>query len=179
MYMRGRRLRITAVSVMVVLALTGFSSGRDQGDGGDEGGCSSSGQDHDGSAPARGSASPSSSPTASPSGDGGGSRPTPTVSPSRSKAPPLKDGTAVLVRCASVEDPYATVEIRNPNGRDAVLNLKVSFADANGFVLIEAGGQVSVPAKDTLTYRVRAKSPYTDKITRCDVAPVATAAWAT
>ncbi|MFJ2946680.1 hypothetical protein ACIO8H_03395 [Streptomyces sp. NPDC087226] len=164
------------MSVMVVLALTGFSSGRDGG------GCSNSGQEHDGSAPDVGapvSSSPTASPSASPSGDGSGSQPTPTPSPSRSKAPPLKDGTAVLVRCVSVDDPYATVEIRNPNGRDAVLNLRVSFADANGFVLFEAGGQISVPAKDTWTYRVPAKSPHLDKIVRCDVDPVAKAAWAT
>ncbi|MDT0397227.1 hypothetical protein [Streptomyces edwardsiae] len=161
MYMRGRGLGLTVVSVVVVLALTG---------------CGDSGQDHGGSKPG-GSARPSSSPSSSPSG--GGSQPTPTVSPSRSKAPPLKDGTAVLVRCASTEDPYATVEIRNPNGRDAVLNLSVSFADANGFVLMTAGGQISVPAKDTWTYRVPAKSPHLDKIVQCDVDPVAKAAWAT
>lgn len=161
--MRGRGLRLTVVSVMIVLALTG---------------CGDSGQDHGGSKPG-GSAWPSSPPSSSPSGDGGGSQPTPTVSPSRSKAPPLKDGTALLVRCASMEDPYATVEIRNPNSRDAVLNLKVSFADANGFVLFEAGGQVSVPAKDTWTHRVPAKSPHLDKIVQCNVDPVAKAAWAT
>ncbi|MGW4026760.1 hypothetical protein [Streptomyces sp. NPDC005009] len=191
MYMQGRRLRLTVVSVMVVLALTGFSSGHGQGNSGqdsrDEGGCSNSSQDHDGSAP-DGSDPLGSSSTSSPSGgsydsgtsnntSGGSSQPTPTVSPSSSTAPPLKDGTAVLVRCASMEDPYATVEIRNPNGRDAVLNVKVSFADKHGYTLLDTGNQISVPAKDKTTYRVPAKMRYTDKIAQCEVDPVATAVW--
>ncbi|MFI2511651.1 hypothetical protein [Streptomyces sp. NPDC018972] len=188
MYMQGRRLRLTAVSVMVVLALTGFSSGRDQGnssqDSSDEGGCSSSSQDHDSSTP--GDSDPLGSSSSSPSGDSydsgtsdnsGSSQPTPTVSPSSSTAPPLKDGTAVLVRCASMEDPYATVEIRNPNGRDAVLNMKVSFADKHGYTLLDTGSQISVPAKGKTTYRVPAKMRYTDKIAQCEVDPVATAVW--
>ncbi|MFF5158495.1 hypothetical protein ACFY3N_20085 [Streptomyces sp. NPDC000348] len=189
MYMQGRRLRLTAVSVMVVLALTGFSSGRDQGDSSrdssDEGGCSSSSQDHDGSTPGGGDPLGGSS-TGSPSGDShdsgtsndnsdGSSQPTPTVSPSSSTALPLEDGTAVLVQCASMEDPYATVEIRNPNGRDAVLNVKVGFADKHGYTFLETGSQVSVPAKDKTTYRVPAKMRYTDRIAQCEVDPVATA----
>ncbi|MFI7396283.1 hypothetical protein [Streptomyces tendae] len=191
MYMRGRRLRFIAVAAMVVLALTGFSSGGDRGnssqDGSDGGGCSSSSQDHYGSTP-RGSDPLGSSSTSSPNGepdDSGTSndrsddapQPTPTTSPSSSTAPPLKDGTAVLVHCASLEDPYGTVEISNPNGRDAVLNVKVSFADRNGAVLIDTGTQVSVPAKGKTTYRVPATSRYTDKIAQCKVDPVATAVW--
>jgi hypothetical protein len=189
MYMKGRSLRLTAVSVMVVLALTGFSSGRDQGNSSDGGGCSSFGQDHDGSTPG-GSVPPDSSPTGSPSSDshdsrtsdadagGGTAQPTPTVSPASSTAQPLKDGTAVLVRCASTEDPYATVEVRNPNGRDTVLDLKVSFADQYGFTLLDTGQQLLVPAKGTTTYRVPiAGSKYADKIVQCKVDPVAAAAW--
>lgn len=107
----------------------------------------------------------------------GSSQPTPTICPTSTTTEPLKDGTAVLVRCASMEDPYATVEIRNPNARDAVLNLKVRFADKYGYTLIDTGRQISVPAKDKLTYRVPAKSKYTDMIAQCAVEPVATAAW--
>ncbi|MFD5574961.1 hypothetical protein [Streptomyces cadmiisoli] len=191
MYMRGRSLRFTAVSAMVVLALTGFSSGRDQGNSSQDsshgGGCSSSSQDHDNSTPG-GSDPLSSLSSESPSSDSydsgmstdgsGSSQPTPTVSPSSSTARPLKDGTAVLVHCASMEDPYATVEIRNPNGRDAVLNLKVSFADKHGYTLLDTLNQVSVPAKDKTTYRVPiTTSPDADKIVRCKVDPIATAAW--
>ncbi|WP_395576598.1 hypothetical protein [Streptomyces sp. BK79] len=193
MYMKGRSLRLTAVSVMVVLALTGFSSGRDQANSSEDNsggaGCSSSGQDHDGSTP-DGSVPPGSSPTGSPSSDshdskasddeagGGTAQPTPTVSPTSSSAQPLKDGTAVLVRCASTEDPYATVEVRNPNGRDTVLDLKVSFADQHGFTLLDTGHQLLVSAKGTTTYRVPiAGSQYADKIAQCKVDPVAAAAW--
>ena len=52
---RGKTLKLTAVSTLVVLALTGFSTGRGHGggsgshDGGGGGGCSSSSQNHDSS----------------------------------------------------------------------------------------------------------------------------------
>ncbi|EFL32899.1 predicted protein [Streptomyces viridochromogenes DSM 40736] len=56
MRIRGRKLKFTAVLVLVVLALTGFSTGRGRGgshghssSGGHGGGCSSSSQDHDSS----------------------------------------------------------------------------------------------------------------------------------
>ncbi|MFD0319325.1 hypothetical protein [Streptomyces flavalbus] len=84
----------------------------------------------------------------------------------------------MLVRCANMQDPYATVEIRNPNGRDAVLNLKVSFADNHGYTLLDTRHQVPVPAKDRTTYRVPiTSSPHADKIVQCKVDPIATAAW--
>ncbi|MEU1080156.1 hypothetical protein ABZ368_07900 [Streptomyces sp. NPDC005908] len=98
--------------------------------------------------------------------------PTPTVSASPSPAPPLKDGTAVLVRCADMEDPYATVEIRNPNAREALLEVKTHFVDANGSPLLDTSNQVDVPAKDKVTYRVPAKFQYTDRIAHCEVEPV-------
>ncbi len=190
MYMQGRRLRFTALSAMVVLALTGFSAGHGQGNGSqdssDGGGCSSSSQDHDGSTPG-GSDPLGSSSSGSPSsesydsgtsthGSGGSSQPTPTASPSSSAARPLKDGTAVLVHCASLEDPYATVEIRNPNGRDALFTVKVNFKDKHGYPLLDTGDQVSVPAKDKTTYRVAvASSGRVGMIDSCEVDPRAAA----
>ncbi|MFJ3135668.1 hypothetical protein ACIPK5_07110 [Streptomyces sp. NPDC086843] len=94
------------------------------------------------------------------------------MSASPSPAPPLKDGTAVLVRCADMEDPYATVEIRNPNAREAVLEVKTHFVDAYGSPLLDISNQVDVPAKDKVTYRVPAKFQYTDRIAHCEVEPV-------
>ncbi|MFE2532134.1 hypothetical protein [Streptomyces sp. NPDC059371] len=186
MHIRGRRLRFTAVSALVVLALTGFSSGRHGSRSHHSGGgCSSSSQDHD-------SSSTSGSGGSSGSGDGSGtstddsggatyrSRPTDrstTTAPSPSRtAQPLKDGTAVLVHCASTDDPYATVEIRNPNGRDGIFALKISFKDRNGVTIIESGDQVSVPAKDKTTYRVPVAGAGggVDQIDHCEVDPRAT-----
>ncbi|MEU4884028.1 hypothetical protein AB0G19_26695 [Streptomyces althioticus] len=97
---------------------------------------------------------------------------TPTVSAATSPAPPPKDGTAVLVRCADMEDPYATVEIRNPNAHEAVLEVKVHFVDAYGSPLLDTSNQVVVAAKDELAYRVPAKFQYTDRIAHCEVEPV-------
>ncbi|WP_261989203.1 hypothetical protein [Streptomyces sp. uw30] len=183
---------------MVVLALTGFSSGCGQGSRSDSsgsgGGCSSSSQDHDSSSTS-GSCGPHGSSSSGSSGrdahdsgtTSGGSgagthrsqpthSPTPTASPSSETARPLKDGTAVLISCASPDDPYATVEIRNPNGRDAVFTVKINFKDKHGFTMIDTGNQVSVPAKDTTTYRVAmASTGRLDEIDQCEVNPRATA----
>ncbi|MFE1292255.1 hypothetical protein [Streptomyces sp. NPDC058751] len=192
MYMQGRSLRFTAVSAIVVLALTGFSSGRGHGShGGEGGGCSSSGQDHDGSSASggggshgggsSGGSSESETPDSGTStgGSGGGaarSRPTDrstSTAPSSGDASrPLKDGTAVLEHCASMDDPYATVEIRNPNGRDGVFTLKVSFKDSHGFTMIRTTNQVPVSANDELTYRVSvASSGRIEEIAHCEVDP--------
>lgn len=157
---------------MVILALTGLSSGCGNGsrsdDSGGPQGSSSSGTS---SSAAHGSG-------ASTGGSGGDTptpRSTPTASPSET-APPLKDGTAVLVSCATPDDPYATVEIRNPNGRDAVFTVKIDFKDKRGSTMIDTGNQVSVPAKDTTTYRVAmASTGRLEEIARCEVNPRATA----
>ncbi|MGW7261895.1 hypothetical protein [Streptomyces sp. NPDC054842] len=63
MHSRGRTLKFTAVLAMVVLALTGFSTGRGHGGsrhgggGGGGGGCSSSSQNHDSSSSTSGGGS--------------------------------------------------------------------------------------------------------------------------
>ncbi|SEE04385.1 hypothetical protein SAMN04490357_6725 [Streptomyces misionensis] len=188
MYTRGRTLKVTAVSAMVVLALTGFSSAHGHRSHGG-GGCSSSHQDHDGSSTARDSGSSGSGPddsaTSTSTSTGGGSRrsrptrtptPTPTASSSRAAARPLRDGTAVLVHCASTADPYATVEVRNPNGRDGVFMVKMSFKDARGFAIADTGNEVSVPAKGRTTLRVSAVSTgRVAEIAHCEVDPRAVA----
>lgn len=171
MYTRGSRSGFTAVSAMVVLALTGFSSGCGHESRSDSRSSSgSSGSDAHDSGTSTG-------------GSGGGthlSRPThrstPTASPSSEPARPLKDGTAVLISCASTDDPYAIVDIRNPNARDAVFTVKISFKDEHGFTMIDTRDQVSVPAKDTTTYRrAMAGAGPLDEIARCEVDPRATA----
>ncbi|MFD5862303.1 hypothetical protein [Streptomyces chartreusis] len=159
------------MSAMVVLALIGFSSGCGQGSRSDGSSPRSDAQDSGTSAGVRSGDTHRSQPTHSP---------TPTASPSSETAKPLKDGTAVLISCASLEDPYATVEVRNPNDRDAVFTMKMTFKDARGFTMITHTAQVPVPAKDTATDRAAIAGIGTgrvDEIASCEVNPRATADW--
>ncbi|MEU4465599.1 hypothetical protein AB0G20_18095 [Streptomyces sp. NPDC024017] len=191
MQIRGRRLRFTAVLVLVVLALTGFSSGRGRGGShghGGGGGCSSAGQDHDssrsstssgGSYGSGGSTSSSGGSYGSDDDDhassGGSSytrRPnhgsTPTSSSGSGRA--LKDGTAKLVSCATPAAPYATVEVRNPNGRKARFSVSVTFEDAQGITVVDRYGDVTVPANGTATVEVRVGgSGLVDSVDHCEV----------
>lgn len=200
MQTRGRRLRFTAVLVLVVLALTGFSSGRGRGGshghgGGGGGGCSSSSQDHDSS---RSSTSSGGSYGSSGSsggsygsddddddyygssgGSGGGSsytrRPgygsTPTSSSGSGSRKALEDGTARLVSCATSARPYATVEVRNPNGRKADFSVSVTFEDAQGITVVSRYGDVTVPANGTATVDVRVGggAALVDSVDHCEV----------
>jgi hypothetical protein len=172
MHTRGRRLRFTAVLALTVLTLTGFSTGRHHSHsrhGSSGGGCSSSSQDHDTSTSSGGTTGGSthrSRPTY---------RSTPTAT-SSATARPLKDGTAVLKRCASVADPYTTVEVRNPNGREALFTVKVAYKNSNGSTLADTTGQVSVPANGRSTLRMAAASTgILDRLDHCEVDPRATA----
>lgn len=196
MYTRGRTLRFTAVSVMVVLALTGFSTGRhgSRSHHSSGGGCSSSRQDHDSSSSTStsgggsyGGGSSSSDPyggssddtygsgTSTSGGTGGTyrSRPTHRSTPtatSSGTSRPLKDGTAVLKRCASTDDPYTTVEVRNPNGREALFTVKVGYKDDTGFTMADSTDQVSVPANGKATLQVAAAGTGAlDRLDHCDV----------
>lgn len=170
MYTRGRRLRFTAVSAMVVLALTGFSSTHGHRSrshhGGDGGGCSSSRQDHDSSTPVSGGdATRRSRPTRAS---------TPTPSSSGATARPQKDGTAVLVHCASPDDPYATVEVRNPNASESLFTVKITFKDGYGGTIVKTSDQTYVSAKGTATLRVAvAGTGRVDDIEHCEVNPKA------
>ncbi|MEV6509617.1 hypothetical protein [Streptomyces sp. NPDC051642] len=176
MHTRGRRLKLTAVLALTVLTLTGFSTGRHHsssrhghGSGGGGGGCSSSSQDHDTST-SSGVSSGGSSYTHRPN-----YRSTPTAT-SSATARPLKDGTAVLKRCASVADPYTTVEVRNPNGREALFTVKVAYKDRTGFTMADASSQVSVPANGKATLRMAAASTGAlDRLDHCEVDRLATA----
>ncbi|MFD8675067.1 hypothetical protein ACFV1A_18480 [Streptomyces seoulensis] len=166
------------VSGMVVLALTGFSSSRGHGSRSHHssgGGCSNSSQNHDssshsGSGGSYGSSTPDrDSDNYNSGGSTYRSRPTSRSSPTAT-ARPLKDGTAVLKHCADTDDPYTTVEVRNPNTRGAYFTVKVSFKDASGFTMASTSDQVSVPAKGTATHRVfAARVGDVSRIEHCDV----------
>ncbi|MGW2030527.1 hypothetical protein [Streptomyces sp. NPDC001811] len=185
MYMpsRTRALRFTAVLTLVVLSLTGFSSGRhhgSRGHGGGGGGCSSSHQDHDSSSSTSGGGSYGSSGGSSYGSDddgygstGGGSyRRThrPTSTPSGNGRTPLKDGTARLVACARAGKPYATVEVTNPNGRKATFRVEVLFLPQTPPAIDSARTKVSVPAHGTRTVRLPfEQNAHLDLLDHCEV----------
>ncbi|MHB9860969.1 hypothetical protein [Streptomyces sp. YIM S03343] len=149
MYTRGRSLRFTAVVTLVVVSLTGFSTGRhhstrhrsgSHSSSGSGGGCSSSHQDHDGY---KSSGSTYKKRHSTPSSTTGGSSTT-----------ALQDGTAVLVSCASKKRPYATVEVTNPNGKKAGFRFSVDFLDDNNDSVDYAVQTATVPAKSSTKVKV-------------------------
>ncbi|CCK29387.1 putative secreted protein [Streptomyces davaonensis JCM 4913] len=144
MDLRGRKLKFTAVTAMVVLALTGFSSGRGHGSGGDGdsgGGCSSSSQNHDSSSGSRHDDDDidTDNDTGSGSGDAGSL---------------AEEATVQLVSCASAETPYAVVEVTNPNSTADDVTVVVTFLDAQDSVVDMQTVDQSVPANDTVEVQV-------------------------
>jgi hypothetical protein len=187
---RGSTLKLTAVLALVVVALTGFSSGQHghgrSGSGG-SGGCSSSGQNHGGSSTSSGSTSGSSSSGSYGSDDddstygsgtsGGGSgytrrpghRSTPTSS-STGSGTALKAGTAELVSCATASTPYATLEITNPNKRKADFQAWVTFYDAEGTLLLRTRSvMVTVPAKGKANTEAKLGERFLASVGHCQV----------
>ncbi|GGS50672.1 hypothetical protein GCM10010206_10290 [Streptomyces cinerochromogenes] len=178
-------LRLTAVSVLVVLALTGFRS-RGHGHSGSHGsggGCSSSSQDHD-----------SSSSTSSGGGYGYGSGThhdydddddygddTSGGSSGSSASTPSghEDGTARLVSCATVEKPYATIEVTNPNAAESSFDVHIVFEDADDMTVNGTIKEVSVPANGTRTIRVPVDNAKESapKVDHCDLDEVASYHW--
>ncbi|MFH9014810.1 hypothetical protein ACH4C6_25955 [Streptomyces sp. NPDC017943] len=176
------------MSALVVLALTGFSSGRGRGGGhggdGGGGGCSSSSQDHDSSRSsssggAYGSGGSYGSDDPYDDDDdygstGGGSynrRPnygsTPTSSPGSGRGKDLEDGTARLVSCATPSAPYATVEVSNPNARKATFTVWVTFTDDSGDTVVTGSADVAVRGDDEATVRVEVDADLVDSVADC------------
>ncbi|MDT0614281.1 hypothetical protein [Streptomyces lancefieldiae] len=166
---RGRALRFTAVSALVVLSLTGFSTGRGHGHGGGDGGggCSSSSQDHDSSSSTTsGGGAHKDDDTDDDSGyggattggygsgydtddDGGGSG----GGDADTGGP--EPATVELVSCATESDPYATVEITNPNAREYTFAVTVYFKDGEDFAIDDAREEATVPARGVSQVRLR------------------------
>ncbi|MFI9767045.1 hypothetical protein ACIHJG_09310 [Streptomyces sp. NPDC052415] len=142
MDLRGRKLKFAAVTTMVVLALSGFSSGRGTGgsggDGDSGGGCSSSGQDHD-----------SSSSRQDDDYDGSGSG-----GSGSGSAELAQDSTVELVSCATEADPYAVVEVTNPNGVSDRVTVVVHFLDDRSAVVDLRTVEQVVPANETVSVQV-------------------------
>lgn len=169
MYMQGRGLRPVVLAVAVVVSLIGLSSGCASGDHDDAGSVSSTASDGGTKKPSASSGASARPAQASPS-------PTPSASPSPEDTRPLKDATAVLVSCASPQDPRATVKVSNPNTRDGSFAVKIHYLDADGFEMVRTRDPVFAPAEGTGTYRVRVTTAgVVDHIARCVVEP--RAAW--
>ncbi|MGW4022766.1 hypothetical protein [Streptomyces sp. NPDC005009] len=162
---RGNTLKLTAVSALVVLTLTGFSTGRghggSSGDGG--GGCSSSGQNHDSSSSSGGGGShhdyddDDDYDTSGSGGDSGGS------------ASSSEQGALVsLVDCASEETPYATVEVTNQNAADGVFTVTVRFEDETGAEVLTRSQDVAVPGTETVPIRVEIGDEDVTRIAACE-----------
>ncbi|KUN37313.1 hypothetical protein AQJ30_16730 [Streptomyces longwoodensis] len=158
---RGHTLRLTAVAALVVLALTGFSTGRGHGShhGGGGGGCSSSHQDHDGSSTGGGTSGSryhdydddDDSYDSSSTGGSSGS--------SSQSAGTLRDADVELVDCATEAMPYATVRVTNPNDRGGYFTATVDFLDARSERLERRTAAEFVAAHDTVTVQVDLSGP--------------------
>ncbi|MEV6616790.1 hypothetical protein AB0N31_23650 [Streptomyces sp. NPDC051051] len=178
---RGRTLRLTATAALVVLALTGFSTGRGHGSsthGG--GGCSSSSQDHDGSSGGGGSSSSGSSGYHDYDdddydyGDGSGGSSGSDGSSSPAMEATFEPATVELVSCATKDRPYATVEVVNPNGVPRDFDVAVYFMDADTVAIDEAHPTVNVPANGTKRVRVEFDGGAPGEVLdHCEAAPTA------
>lgn len=161
-----RGLKLTAVATMVVVALTGFTTGRGHGHSksrsGSGGGCSSSSQKHD------------SSSSGLSKGGSGYTRHTrhrtPTTTSSASSSS-LRDGTVRLIKCADARQAYATVQVTNPNSRRARFDVHASFLDASGTTVSSLFHKVEVPANGRVTAKVPVGSKdLAAKVDHCDIA---------
>lgn len=156
------KLRFAAVSVLVVLALTGFSTGSHHGIGkssgrhrsgssdsdssGGGGGCSSSSQDHDGSS------------------SGG------------SSATTGQDALVDLLICATESDPYATLRLTNPNSTGHHFTVTVRFYDAGSRELEERTADAYLAGDDTTTVQVAMSSAsVAAEVDHCEPDPYAPA----
>ncbi|MFJ6074416.1 hypothetical protein ACIQFU_26890 [Streptomyces sp. NPDC093065] len=160
---RGRALRYTAISALVVLSLTGFSTGRHgHGHGGDGGGgCSSSSQDHDSSSSTSGGgdAYKDDDDTYGTGGSGYHDYDDDTYGDDTGSGGSDGGGEAEaavlnLVSCAGESEPWSTVEVTNPNSTEYTFPVTVLFKDADGKTLGEGTEEVTVPADGETAVRV-------------------------
>ncbi|MGX1029901.1 hypothetical protein RKD37_005232 [Streptomyces ambofaciens] len=162
---RGRALRFTAISALVVLSLTGFSTGR-HGHGGDGGGgCSGSGQDHDSSSSTSGGGDAyKDDDTYGDDTYGDGTYGDGTYgddtygedsgSGGSGEAAEAEPAVLNLVTCVREGQPWSTVEVANPNATEYTLAVTVLFKDADGTTLTEGTEEITVPADGVSAVRV-------------------------
>ncbi|MEU6283322.1 hypothetical protein [Streptomyces sp. NPDC047028] len=152
MQRRGQTLKLAAVSSLVVLALTGFTSRHHSHGHGGGGGCSSSHQDHDTVTHHHYYDDDDDDYTGGSTSSGTGgytSTPTPTGTDSAT------DVTAQLISCATEKAPYATVEVTNAGSTGGDYTVHVDFEDAHGTTVAQNDATVTVPAYDSARVRVK------------------------
>ncbi|MBQ0967155.1 hypothetical protein GUR47_27060 [Streptomyces tendae] len=153
---RGRALRYTAISALVILSLTGFSTGR-HGHGGDGsgGGCSSSGQDHDGSSSTSGGSDAYKDDDDTYGTGGSGYHDDDTYGDDTGGGSGEAEGAVLnLITCVMEDQPWSTVEVTNPNAVESTFSVTVLFKDADGATIDEGTEEVTVPADGVSAVRV-------------------------
>ncbi|GGT24482.1 hypothetical protein [Streptomyces chromofuscus] len=185
MDLRGRKLKLTAVAALVVLTLTGFSTGRHSGGsgGGGGGGCSSSGQNHDSSSSTSGGGTWSGTDDGDDDYDYGGSTSGSggyddsddnTGSSGSGSAETLRNASVKLVKCVTGKAPYSRVEITNPNASTATFAVDVTFENRMGATVKQETWFVEVPGDDTITVDIESSNrSRAAEVAGCDVDEVA------
>ncbi|MFE9443124.1 hypothetical protein ACFYO2_29995 [Streptomyces sp. NPDC006602] len=170
MHLRGRRLKFTAVAALVVLSLTGFSSGRGHGHKSDSsggGGCSSSSQNHDSSSSTTSGGSTyhdydddDYDTNGSGSGSGGAT----------ATATTLQDAEVELISCATGKTPYATVSVTNPNDSPGTFTVDLAFLDKQGDQVVLRSKQAYVSTRSTAKVKVNVDDAgLLSRIDHCEV----------
>jgi hypothetical protein len=78
-----------------------------------------------------------------------------------------------VVSCATKATPYATVEVTNPNSRQATFEVEFAFADAAGKALSSQTKRITVPASGTSNVQVKAGQAVLAELDHCQVEPEA------
>lgn len=181
---RARGLKFASTTAIVVIALTGFSTGRGHGGtsssgsgdggggGGGGGGCSSSSQDHDTSSSSSGGTSGLGK--SYDYDDNDDDYDDSSTGDSGSGEERLEPAAVRLVKCATVKEPYATVEVTNPNPTDAAFWVDVSFKDGNGATIKDETWKIDVPADDKVTVDIEmARKSMASSLDHCVAEPEA------
>ncbi|MEV0976854.1 hypothetical protein [Streptomyces sp. NPDC049915] len=158
----GREFRFLTVSALVVLSLTGFSTGSHSSSGGSSGGSkvskSKSGSSRSGKSSSRHSSSGGGCSSSHQDHDAyddddddtyAGDDSYADDSAAAATATPQQGAIVKLVSCATRKQPYATVELRNPNAQDGTFEVRISFLDAKGKLVDSEVDHVEVPAGGT------------------------------
>ncbi|WP_327740934.1 hypothetical protein OHA87_26025 [Streptomyces sp. NBC_00493] len=167
-----RGLKLTAVATMVVVALTGFTTGRSHGhsksrSSSSGGGCSSSSQSHDS--------------TSSHVSKGGGSSYTRhtrhrSTTPSSSSTRNLQDATVKLLKCADAQQAYALVTVTNPNSARVRFDVHGAFLGTGGNTVADRHHEVEVASRGKATVQVPVGSKtLAADVDRCRIDPYARA----
>ncbi|WP_437028906.1 hypothetical protein [Streptomyces sp. enrichment culture] len=169
------------MSVLVVLALTGFSTGRGRGGGdGGGGGCSSSSQNHDSSSTSGGSHhrdydddDDDDYDYGSDTGTGSGSSGTSSSGSDNSAS--LISADTELLSCASKKVRHANVRVTNPNLDHGTFTVRLTFQERDGTGITTVEQDVAVPGEDSVTVKVYidAAPRRAKRVAGCDLDPTA------